>query len=198
MDGAGSDFVAKVQSVIWSSLSSILELQGQRDRINDHRVELQATLDAIGTSSIPQHMIESIDRSKWKLSANERSIEIYDIAINIAAGSLLQLARQAISMQHKGRVKCPEGRDVADLNVRDLIWYGRNQSMHYEQTLEGDTRSFFEKLEKDFPVEFPRRAPAASHAKAILDLLGWTTCPSLIEQDMQDLMQQRAAGLKSS
>jgi len=195
MDGAGSDFVAKVQSVIWNSLSSILELQGQRDKINEHRVELQATLDAIGTSNIPQHMIEGIERSRFKLSANERSIEIYDIAINIAAGSLLQLARQAISMQHKGRARCPRGRRVSGFDVRDLIWYGRNQSMHYEQELEKPTGPFFKKLEKDLPVQFPRRVPAASHAKAILDLLGWTSCPSLIEQDMHDLMQHGASAL---
>ena len=193
MSGAGSDFVRKVQSVIWDSFLSMEKHDAIRKQIDNHRAGAQAVLDAVGADEISQDRGEGFDRLRMKIAANERSIEIYDLAINIAAGSILQIAKQAISMQYHGLAECPEGRCIAGFYVKDLIWYGRNQSMHYEAELTRATRPFIERLEQEFPAQFPRREPATSHAKAILDLMGWATDPSLIESDMAELLPPRAS-----
>ncbi|MDU4059440.1 MAG: hypothetical protein E7H60_23120 [Pseudomonas oryzihabitans] len=188
MSATGSDFVRKVQSVIWDSFLSMEKHGAARKRIDNHRAGAQAVLDAVGADEISQHRREGFDRQRMKIAANERSIEIYDLAINIAAGSILQIAKQAISMQHHGLAECPTGRCISGFYVKDLIWYGRNQSMHYEAALIGATRTFIERLEKELPVQFPRKEPATSHAKAILDLMGWSSDTSLIESDMAELL----------
>lgn len=198
MGGTGSDFVKKVQSVIWDSFISMEKHGAALKQIENHRAGAQAVLDAVGTDEISQHRREEFDRLRMKIAANERSIEIYDLAINIAAGSILQIARQAISMQHHRLSECPTGRCISGFYVKDLIWYGRNQSMHYEAALIMATRPFIERLEEELPVRFPRREPATSHAKAILDLLGWSSDPSLIESDMAELLPPLASRTTAS
>lgn len=128
-------------------------------------------------------------RQKAKLAATERAMKVYDLSINIIAGAILQIGKQAISIRHgANRTDCAlEGRSISGWCVRDLIWLGRNQAMHYEDTQPGSTWvKLFTSLNKLHPDVFTIAHPYESRAMAILDLLGWVRYEQY-ESDMRDL-----------
>jgi hypothetical protein len=50
------------------------------------------------------------------------------------AGSLLQHAKQGISLAHGSLTACPDGRQVtASQTLKNVIWQGRNQGIHWEE-----------------------------------------------------------------
>ena len=49
------------------------------------------------------------------------------------AGSLLQIAKQVLSQFHGGFGSIPTGRPVLGVDLKDVIWQGRNQSLHWEE-----------------------------------------------------------------
>lgn len=54
-------------------------------------------------------------------------------AIQAICGAILQIAKQGISVAHGGLSSAPTGRMIGSAAVRDIIWQGRNQSLHYEE-----------------------------------------------------------------
>ena len=118
-----------------------------------------------------------------------RRIKVYDLSINIVAGTILQIGKQAISIRHgASRTDCAlEGRPISSSCVRDLIWLGRNQAMHYEDTQPGSSWvKLFNSLNSLHPNAFTLAHPYESCAMAILDLLGWVRYDQY-ESDMRDL-----------
>ena len=88
------------------------------------------------------------------------------------AGTALQIAKQGISAVHGKLDASPDGRREAGVVLRELIWHGRNQAMHWE---EGKPHkavvTCFETL-KVRNVAFADYT-ARSLAFEILGLLGW-------------------------
>lgn len=143
-----------------------------------------------------------LDRVKLKLQANIRAIETYGVLIDIAAGALLQISKQALSIAHGKRENAPTGASISSTCVRDLIWHGRNQSMHYEETrllpLRNDNGKVisgcstwvetFQKLNEQNPGRFEMAPPYRSLAKDVLDTLGWIYDYGKFERDMGHLI----------
>lgn len=143
-----------------------------------------------------------LDRVKLKLQANIRAIETYGVLIDIAAGALLQISKQALSIAHGKRENAPAGASISSTCVRDLIWHGRNQSMHYEETRLTPLRSdsgkviagcstwveTFQKLNEQNPGRFEMTPPYRSLAKDVLDALEWTYDYGKFERDMRHLL----------
>ncbi|NNB17980.1 hypothetical protein [Pseudomonas fragi] len=128
-------------------------------------------------------------RQKAKLAATERAMKVYDLSINIIAGAILQIGKQAISIRYgANRTDCPlEGRLISGWCVRDLIWLGRNQAMHYEETKPGSSWvKLFTSLNETYPDLFPLDVPSESRAMAILTVLGWVRYEQY-ESDMREL-----------
>src|ERR1700730_14801896 len=49
------------------------------------------------------------------------------------SGSLLQYAKQGISLVHHGLAACPDGRLIGSQSVKNVIWQGRNQAIHWDE-----------------------------------------------------------------
>lgn len=145
-----------------------------------------------------------LDRVKLKLQGNIRAIETYGVLIDIAAGAFLQISKQVLSIAYGERENAPPGASVSSTCIRDLIWHGRNQSMHYEETrlmpalneqgkvIKGKGRSSwvetFQKMNDQSPDRFEMSPPYRSLAKDVLDTLGWTYDYTKFERDMRDLL----------
>jgi hypothetical protein len=143
-----------------------------------------------------------LDRVKLKLQANIRAIETYGVLIDIAAGALLQISKQALSIAHGKRENAPTGSRISSTCVRDLIWHGSNQSMHYEETrlmpLRNDNGKVifgcstwvetFQMLNEQNPGRFEMAPPYRSLAKDVLDALEWTYDYGKFERDMRHLI----------
>ncbi len=117
----------------------------------------------------------------------ELSIKNLRSAHNSLAGAILQIAKQGISVAHKGLSKCPSGRCVGTTEfVKNVIWQSRNQSMHYE---EGNYSSQVKSCFSNLAIDFGRHLSLASDNLAIdvLDVLGWSSY-SNYESDMMVLL----------
>jgi len=93
----------------------------------------------------------------------------------VLAGSVLQIAKQGLSIGWRRRNNCPSTREVYGQPIAWVIFAGRNQALHFEdETLTNDeTKACLAALTS-------ARAPAdlahiarRSLAPAILSLLGW-------------------------
>lgn len=196
MSGHATDYFNQVQSMLLSLHSSLLIHQIAKDEIDLARQNNAGTLALMDGAELDDQENARLDRTRMKLQANERALETYDVLINVAAGAMLQIARQVISMKNgQTRENSPKGRAIAGTCIRDLIWHGRNQAMHYEDTIitppSGKPSSWvdmFQKLNAQYPNRFVMTLPYKSCAIDVLDELGWTYSYSTLEQDMRSLI----------
>jgi hypothetical protein len=93
-------------------------------------------------------------------------------ACSLMAGAVLQFAKHGLSLVHGGIQACPNGRQVHGVDLKSVIWQGRNQSMHWE---EGQPRppvvQCFDALKATDPV-FGNYL-TQNMAFEIVRLLGW-------------------------
>lgn len=88
------------------------------------------------------------------------------------AATALQIAKQGISAVHGKLDASPDGRTEAGVVLKDLIWQGRNQAMHWEEGKpHKSVESCFETL-KASNTAFADYT-ARNLAFEILELLGW-------------------------
>ncbi|MBB4212686.1 hypothetical protein EV659_11428 [Rhodothalassium salexigens DSM 2132] len=71
--------------------------------------------------------------AKASLPDLEQQRDVRAFACTSLAGSVLQFAKQGISLVHGGIQNCPSGRIVHGVELKSVIWQGRNQSMHWEE-----------------------------------------------------------------
>jgi hypothetical protein len=102
------------------------------------------------------------------------------------ACALLQIAKQGISLAHGGRANCPPGRDISGISLRDIVWQGRNQAMHFDEG--GLTQPVLAVCKQ---LEAAGHKPFADpHVKSlaveVVKVLGWTSWTK-IEADLKSL-----------
>jgi hypothetical protein len=105
---------------------------------------------------------------------------------SIMCGALLQIAKQGLSMVHGMKQNVPGGRAIGLTTLRDVIWEGRNQAMHFE---EGNFKSScvqcFSALQTLHGARFSL-TQGKNLATYVVDALGWHTL-SAYEADMLSL-----------
>src|SRR5258705_8470239 len=78
-----------------------------------------------------------------KLKEKETLIQVRSFSTSSQSGTLLQYAKQGISLVHqaafnangtaRGLAQCPQGRLIGSQPLRDVIWQGRNHAIHWEE-----------------------------------------------------------------
>lgn len=112
-------------------------------------------------------LLEQIERK-------ELSIENKKISISTLSGALLQIGKQGLSAVHGKKANCPIGRLHKGIPIRDIIWEGRNQSLHFEEGKPSDNvKSLFQHLERTSGKQFSATHLNTNLAKHVVDLLGW-------------------------
>ena len=117
------------------------------------------------------------------------SIATRQYSVQAISGSILQIAKHGISLCHGKTMAGPPGRAVGTTLVRDIIWCGRNQAIHYEEgTFNGPTTELFSKLVNEQGEHFSlTKFSKQSRAKQVLALLGWSNYARYL-LDMQSLL----------
>jgi hypothetical protein len=200
-------FFMQAQGMLLNLYSSINEQLIMQDGLAGARRRNEETLVLFENANeeMSETTKKGLDCVRVKLRGNEQGLETGELLINVAAGAILQITQQTLSMRYRKRTKAPEGRAVSCTCVRDLIWHGRNQAMHFEDTRlepeknangkvnKGRDRSTwvetFQELQLQHPGRFVMKTPFQSLAKDVLDELGWTHDFSRLESDMQDLLK---------
>lgn len=126
------------------------------------------------------------DKARYHAIADLPSLEqIRDIrafACTALAGSLLQFAKQGISLVHGSLQLCPAGRQVHGVDIKSVIWQGRNQSMHWDEgQFSQSVQACFDSL-KAHDQAF-NNYENRSVAFEVVRLLGWNECAAF-EADM--------------
>lgn len=197
MTGVGLSYLQQVEGVVIdlhsSLLQRMLDKEGMERAMEDNRSTIEA-LAGVGLGEYP-----GLVRLRQKLESNERAVETYELAVNVIAGAILQIAKQAIAICHGPKLQdcLTPGRAVAGSCVRNIVWLGRNQSMHFEETQlvpgKGGWKSswvdLFQQLDQLHPGRFAMVEPFRSHAKAVMDILGWTYSYSQFQADMRELTE---------
>ena len=102
------------------------------------------------------------------------------------SGSLLQYAKQGISLVHNGPSACPAGRTIYSQTLRNVIWQGRNQAMHWDEgRFNQAVQDCFRALATDVDAKFGDLA-VRSLAFDVVQLLGWKEFADF-ERDMLSL-----------
>ncbi len=118
----------------------------------------------------------------WKYSAAEA-----------ISGALLQIAKQGISYKFTQLDRCKKKvRDIGSQPLQQVIWYARNQSMHYEDGAYDDgTEECFDKLVSDLGIEDfavgAGKGKDSNLALRVVRLLGWDKYEQY-EKDMIGLL----------
>lgn len=77
----------------------------------------------------------------------ESQINIHAFSVGSLAGSLLEYAKQGIVLTHGRLEKCPNGRAIGKQTLRNVIWQGRNQAIHWiEKDLKPPVKECFDDL----------------------------------------------------
>ncbi|MBV2180850.1 MAG: hypothetical protein KUL86_06390 [Castellaniella sp.] len=64
------------------------------------------------------------------------TIDAKSASIAALSGALLQIAKQGISVIYGKPQNAPLGAKISGIPIKDIIWQGRNQSIHYENPKE--------------------------------------------------------------
>jgi hypothetical protein len=67
------------------------------------------------------------------LNGIEATLEARSTSRSSIASALLQIATHGLSAVHGGLAPIPAGRSIHGVDLKDLIWQGRNQAMHWEE-----------------------------------------------------------------
>jgi hypothetical protein len=103
-------------------------------------------------------------------------ITVREFSVSALSGSLLQYARQGIAIEWGPDMNgCPAGRDVRGIPLNDLIWFARNQALHWEErTFRRPTLAVFDYLKATVDRTFGAYTER-SMAYEVVCLLGWRT-----------------------
>lgn len=125
-----------------------------------------------------------------KIEELKKSLKVKDASLKVLCGALLQIGKQGISIVHGNLENCPDLKPSSNKHLteslKDFIWWGRNQSLHYE---EGNFRKgvtvFFKLLRSKYGDAFALEKNS-NLAKEIVTLLKWTSYESY-KMDMLSL-----------
>jgi len=126
---------------------------------------------------------------KAELDALAKSILAKKDSMNSLSMSILQIAKQGISTVHGAPSHCPPGRSIGSETLRNVIWQGRNQSIHCEEGNPNQkVKDCFSNLANEFGNELDIATDyTINKARKIIDLLTWSIYDNY-ENDMITLI----------
>lgn len=171
--------IAKLAAEIEASARTVEWLTANPEFDDD----LQATAMHWESYFGPEKEQYSVETSKSEL---ELLILAREFSTNAQSGSVLQYAKQGISLVHGGLVSCPDGRLIAGQPIKNVIWQGRNQAIHWEEgTFSKAVQDCFDALSKNVDATF-NEYTTRNMAWDIVGLLSWKEF-SDFEKDMLSL-----------
>lgn len=72
------------------------------------------------------------DKAQRSVDDINNSIAAKQFSVDAMSGSILQYAKQGISITHGSLAACPDGRHLGTQTLKNIIWQARNQAMHFE------------------------------------------------------------------
>ena len=94
------------------------------------------------------------------------------------AGSVLQIAKQVLSLRHEGKPNIPASRTIGTQSIIEVIWEGRNHAMHWD---EGAPRARVQNMLNALHTDLGLTIVVGNNnCLSILGALGWNSTDSVI------------------
>lgn len=107
-------------------------------------------------------------------------------SMSILAGAVLQIGKQSLSLRHSGKPNLPETKTIGTQNIIEVVWEGRNHSMHWE---EGAPREKVRNMLNNLAIDLSITVEVGrNNSLSILGALGWKTSEDVIS-DLKVLVQ---------
>jgi len=192
--------VEALLSTIWADVEELESLRQQLDRLTAETERGYRRAQAFQYDDDPDDVMMGVgvhwetyfgpDKERHEVAITvddlNQKIQVREFSRAAMSASILQYAKQGISIVHGGLHLCPNGRGVGSQALKTIIWQGRNQSLHWE---EGNTRQpvidCFNQLAIDFGDEFTHYN-TRNLAFNVVQMLNWKTYESF-DSDMQSL-----------
>ena len=114
------------------------------------------------------------DKDKQKIEL-EGHVLAHQFSIAALSGALLQHAKQGVSLVHGTLSVCPSGRMIGSQHLKDVIWQGRNQAIHWEDgNFHKSVEDCFDVLSTEIDPKF-NQYKSRSMASDLVELLDWKT-----------------------
>jgi hypothetical protein len=167
-----------LQALREKQVASEAELQDIRQRVQFLVDNPDLDDDGIGTSEHWRgHFDVAPEADRAKAAADQLAVRLVarQGSTDAYATALLHIAHHGMAAINKGLQKSPPGRKVAGVNLRGVVWQGRNQAMHYfeEKDPNEHLETIFEALAKESPAF--KEYKGKSLAVDVVDLLGWSS-----------------------
>ena len=120
------------------------------------------------------------------LTPLEAQFAVHRFSVEALSGSLLQYAKQGISMRWgPQKAAAPAGRQIHGIDLVELIWHGRNQAIHWE---DGEFNKSTDAVLSALAQAEPTVGDYATRSIAydVVVMLGWTGWGDF-ERDMLSL-----------
>lgn len=186
-------YLKRVDNLVKENLKALYELEQKKVSFDSKALRLYKAYhkNASKKSSLDFQKKNHDDKAKeYDDQINKIKLETHTLHGELVqrSGELLRLAQQGFKTVYsvidreksilKGKIKSKHGDSSINsigsqnLDEIDLVWNGRNQSVHVEDGLNPDTKEVFGKLKHDFPKEFDK-FDSENKAYEVVKLLGW-------------------------
>ena len=120
------------------------------------------------------------------LGVLQARVQLKEFSMNSLAGGILQIGKQGMSLVKGGLAQSSSGRLIGTQPLKDVIWQGRNQSMHWEEgKLSPSVQQCFKTLESEIGPQFGQFT-TSSTAFEVVKALDWRDFGAF-EKDMKSL-----------
>jgi hypothetical protein len=128
---------------------------------------------------------QEAERLAARATELQASIGTHQLSVQALSGALLQIAKQGISVVHQNLAQAPDGRHLSGIPLKQIVWQGRNQALHYEEgQFNAAVTQLFNDLEAAYGNIFSLTLHAnQSRATQVVRLLEW----SMFENFSNDL-----------
>jgi hypothetical protein len=110
-------------------------------------------------------------------------VQIREFSISLLSSAVLQTAKQGLSLVHGQPNNWPQGKQLGQQDLSNVMRWGRNQGMHFgEGNIKQGMVDCFEKLTQDFGDKF-KDYTERNLSFDIINLFGWRTYQDF-ENDM--------------
>jgi hypothetical protein len=174
---------------IWAERDQLAQLKAEVAQLRSTMITNYAQVESIVSSDIPDDdgiatglywdTYFGVDKEQHykaiDLKELDEKVQTRTFAVGALAGTLLQFGKQGISLVHRGLGAAPSGRAIGSQSLKNVIWQGRNQSLHWEEgVFSPAVQDCFKRLAAEVDGSFADFLNR-NMAMDVVEMLGWRT-----------------------
>lgn len=180
--------VSGVLPLIWEERLRLVELRGRLERLTAAVQREYETAEWIAINAEDADDVAVATGRHWEtyfgpdkerhevghyVESLEEAVGVNEFSVQALAGAMLQYAKQGLSIVHGGLNRAPTGRAIGSQGLKDLVWRGRNQALHWEEGRpHPSVVACFDALIADIGAQFTHYR-TRNLAFEVIELLGW-------------------------